>query len=174
MRTVTGIRVVICPMMLACSRTRRLQRTRRVMPRPACGVGVALMPVHGFPSAAAADVSDRSIDGNLIRGRLEHGVWGRRCWLMMRRKRRAPGETGIRRQRGWDSWIRGSHQALHIPSTHPSTMHSSPVHAAAGITGREPGEREHEGRCDEFSHIVLLAGVALKGFDGPVDAASGQ
>jgi hypothetical protein len=45
------------------------------------------------------------------------------------------------------------------------------MHAAAGITSREPGEQEHEGRYDEFSHIALLARLVLKGFDTPIDAA---
>src|SRR5882762_10662101 len=62
---------------------------------PSCGE-------HGLPSTAPADVSDRSIDGSLFRGRLDHGVWERgnvsRCWLMMRRNRRGPSEAGIRRQ----------------------------------------------------------------------------
>ena len=57
---------------------------------------------------------------------------------------------------------------------HPSSMHPSPVHAAASITGREPGEQEHEGRYDEFSRIALLAWLALKGVDAPIDAAGGQ
>jgi hypothetical protein len=46
------------------------------------------------------------------------------------------------------------------------------VHAAAGIAGREPAEQEHEGRYDEFSHIALLHGLVLKGFDRPVDAGA--
>jgi hypothetical protein len=48
------------------------------------------------------------------------------------------------------------------------------VHAAASITGGGPGEQDHEGRYDEFSHIALLARLTLKGFDTPVDAAGGQ
>ena len=64
-------------------------------------------------------------------------------------------------------WIRGSHQALHLSSTHPFPVHPSPVHAAAAITGGEPGEQEHKGSYDEFSHIALLARLALKGFDPP-------
>jgi hypothetical protein len=55
---------------------------------------------------------------------------------------------------------------------HPSLVHPhpSPVHAAAGIAGREPGEQKNEGRYDEFSHIALLHGLILKSFDTPVDA----
>jgi hypothetical protein len=48
------------------------------------------------------------------------------------------------------------------------------VHAAAGITGGGPGEQDHEGRYDEFSHIALLVPLALKGFDTSVDPVGSQ
>src|SRR5436305_9427987 len=71
---------------------------------------------------------------------------------MMGRKRRSSGEARIRRQRGWDGWIRRGHQGVHPRA----------VHAAARISDREPGQNAHDGRYDELAHLILLGKVGTE------------
>jgi hypothetical protein len=86
-----------------------------------------------FSLAAPADVSDCPIHGGVFWIEFERGVRKRRHigrrWLMLGRKRRGTGQSGIRRQRRWDGRIRRGHQAVH---------HPAPVHAAARMTDGTP------------------------------------